>query len=250
MIPIYICEDQPDFLEKLTELIQRTITIENFHFQIELATQNPEMLIEKLEKQKNFLGIYFLDIDLGKDTMNGFELGKKIRSLDSRGFIIYITTHEELLSETFIHRLETLDFILKDEPDRIKRNIVTSLKTIETRIGIDSNKNREYFAVKNGGRTSYVPLDEIIYFETTAKKHVVAVNTLQGRKEFYDTLEKITERLNDDFIRVHRSFLVNSQHISGYNHKLRELVLSQNHTCDIARGKLKEINHILTGLSF
>ena len=45
----------------------------------------------------NTVGIYFLDVDL-KCSMNGIRLGEKIRELDTRGFIIFTTTHLDVVS--------------------------------------------------------------------------------------------------------------------------------------------------------
>lgn len=110
MVPIYICEDQPEILNQLEESIRNIIMIEEFDSKVVLATKSPEELLQCLKNQRT-KGIYFLDIEFPKESINGFELGKEIRKLDSRGFLIYITTHNELLPEIFSYQLEALDYM-------------------------------------------------------------------------------------------------------------------------------------------
>lgn len=194
------------------------MVINDFHFKIKLATHNPEELYEIVAKAPQ-QGIYFLDVDLGEDVMNGFELGKRIRAIDSRGFIIYVTTHDELLPETFKYRLEALDYIVKDEPEKLNASITACLEAINKRMASDLRENREYFSVEKGARITYVPVEEIVYFETTAKKHVIAVVTKNDVIEFYGNLFEVEGKLGKGFLRVHRSYLVNSIHIKFCDHK-------------------------------
>lgn len=236
MIPIYFCDDHRPILLELTEIVTRSLQIHELDFHIRLATEQPEELLKAIDREQ---GIYFLDVDLGPHTMNGFELGKHIRALDPRGFIIYITTHEELLAETFKYRLEAMDYIFKDQPDKMIPQISACLTQISVLLKNDQRDERPHFKVVQGNRTTFVPLDDIIYFETTERKHVIRLIHLDGHQEFYGNLTDISKTLAKNFLRVHRSFLVNRTHISGYDRKSNTLSLSQQHHCFIARNKLK-----------
>ena len=57
--------------------------------EIILSTSNPYELLDTIEN-KDYTGIYFLDIDLNSN-INGIDLAKKIRCYDPRGFIIFVT---------------------------------------------------------------------------------------------------------------------------------------------------------------
>lgn len=244
MIPIYLCDDQESILSELKELIDRIIMIHDLPFRIELATTDPDELLRHLQ-QAPAQGIYFLDVDLGLNKMNGFELGQKIREVDSRGFLIYVTTHEELLSETFKHRLEALDYIIKNQVDILNASIFACLSAISQRLANDKRETRQYFRVEKGARTDYVPMEEIIYFETSHKKHVVTLHTKDSTIEFYGSLNEVEEKINQDFFRVHRAFLVNSQHIRSCDYKEKRVYLSAGKNCDIARSKIKQMRQLL-----
>lgn len=75
------------------------------------------------------------------------------------------------------------------------------------------------FTVETREGRTIIPYDKICYFEAREKKIFVR----SGRKEygFYDTVEHLLEVLSDDFIRCHRSFIVNKK-------KVRKVLLSQN----------------------
>jgi two-component system response regulator AgrA len=247
MIPIYICEDQSYMLKEIYKEIEHYCLFHELDFQIQLATVDPDELLDDLSRRKQ-IGIYFLDVDLGKDKINGFELGKKIRELDPRGFIIYITTHEELLAETFRYRLEALDYIAKEDSNEMIQSIQSSLEQINRLLMQDQRKERSHLAVERAGNTTYIPLEKILYLETSSKKHVVNLITTEGSLEFYGSLSDMEKTLDSkQFRRVHRAFLVNTSHIIGFDKKNKTLLLTHKKDCFIARNKMKEVETMLRG---
>lgn len=240
MIPIYLCDDQINFLNEITQIVEKITLINNFNFNIKLVTQNPDELLINLETYPK-QGIYFLDVDLGDTVINGFELGSKIRTLDPRGFIIYVTTHDELLYETFKYRLEALDYIIKDNVEKMWESINSCLSDVNKRLTLDSRDLRQYFAVEKGANTTYVPMEDIIYIKTTPKKHVIALITKDEIIEFYGNLSNIEKKLDKSFLRVHRSFIINTNYIKSCDYRKKILYLNHNKTCDIARNKIKQV---------
>lgn len=243
MVPIYICEDQSEILKQLEKNIRNISMIEEFDFKVVLATKSPEELLRSLQ-EKRTQGIYFLDIEFPRESMNGFELGKEIRKLDSRGFLIYVTTHSELLPETFTHQLEALDYILKDDPSKLNHRIKKALSTIQNLLGNELSEVREIFTVESASRILHIPVDTIEYFETTYKKHNVALITTDQYVEFYGNLTQIEERLPSDFIRTHQSYLVNRSKIQNIDKRSRTILLKNGGTCLVSRNKLKELKQL------
>lgn len=78
---------------------------------------------------------------------------------------------------------------------------------------------REMFIVESGGERSLIDYDRICFFEARDKR--VYLNTESEEYGFYDTLEELTERLGETFLRCHRSFLVNTE-------KIEKILLSRN----------------------
>ena len=110
MLKIFVCEDNIEQKEKLKNIIENIILIENYDMNLELATGDPHKILNYL-KSTETSGIYFLDVDLHCD-INGIQLAEQIRKYDPRGFIIFITTHAEMSYLTFIYKVEAMDYII------------------------------------------------------------------------------------------------------------------------------------------
>lgn len=245
MIPIYICEDDKQMLEFETKVISDYCTFNDCGFQIELSTSNPETLLRHMSDSKRF-GIYFLDVDLNHE-MNGFDLGRKIREIDIQGFIIFVTTHDELLSETFKYRLEAMDYIVKDSPDKMRDKIENALGYISNHLQQDSILDKPFFSVKSFGSLRHIPLDSILYFETGHRKHVVTLHLESETLDFHSSLQEVIDQIDDSFTRVHRSFVVNMNEVVEYNNKESVLIMSNGEKCYVSKRMKKDIVSLLEG---
>ena len=179
--------------------------------QLVLDTGDPYVLLEKLEASRN-TGIYFLDIDLNSD-MNGMKLAQQIRLFDPRGFIIFITAHSELSYMTFQYRVEAMDFVLKDNPAEVKVKIRECLLNAMERYTLQTNKTHKVYTIETGGRKISVDYNDIFFFETSGNIHKVILHAKDRQIEFFSTIKELTNTLGGDFVRCHRSFLVNKKNI-------------------------------------
>ena len=104
--------------------------------------------------------------------------------------------------------------VSREEIDRVIDEFVDSF--LQKFYGDEAD---ERFTVENREGRIQIPYAQIVYFEAREKK--VFVRT--GREEygFYDTLDSLESRLKEEFLRCHRSFLVNKNKIAG-------VYLSQN----------------------
>ncbi len=117
MIDIYICEDNEKQLLAIKQKIENYVAMEQLDMQITVASQKPEDIVQQARHSKN-CGLYFLDIDLKNSEMNGFLMAQEIREIEPRCFIVFVTSHIELCAYTFRYKVEALDFIMKDEPEK------------------------------------------------------------------------------------------------------------------------------------
>lgn len=238
MIPVYICEDNPKINSFIKATIENYCLINELDFEIVLATKDPYAVISKVRKD-NQRSVYFLDVDLQNDKMNGFDLGKEIRKNDTRGFLVYVTTHDEMLIETFKHRLEAMDYIVKDGQDKIEKRIHQCLDIIQDRVQDEEKEERQYFSIKIFSKIMHIPLDEIIFFETSPKKHVICLHTIDQLLEFQGNLQDIDNQLGETFSRVHRSYLVNLEKIKMLDAKENKIIMSNEEACFVSRDKKK-----------
>ena len=134
MLPIYICEDDGAVLAAQKEYLEKQILIEGYDMEVALCSRHPEDILNAVKAAPR-RGIYFLDVELKGEPMDGFSLGQEIRKLDARGFLVYVTSFSDLAFETFRYHLEALDYIVKGNPEKMYGGIRESLAAITERMG-------------------------------------------------------------------------------------------------------------------
>ena len=92
---IAVCDDNTVLLPKLKEIIYDSFSVYTDEFEILIYSSGTLLL--NAHKQEPFQ-IIFLDIDMPK--ISGFDVAKTLRDDFSNCFIIFITSHSELVYES------------------------------------------------------------------------------------------------------------------------------------------------------
>lgn len=229
MLNIFVCEDNPAQRQTIVQIIQNIVLIEELDMRLVLAAGDPYVLLDKVKTSQN-TGIYFLDIDLGC-SMNGLKLAQQIRLFDPRGFIIFITAHSELSYMTFQYRVEAMDFVLKDTPAEAKVKIRECLLNAMERYTLQTNKTNKVYTIETGGRKISVDYDDIFFFETSGNIHKIILHAKDRQIEFSGTMKELADTLDGNFVRCHRSFLVNKNNIKEIDTKNRIIYCTNGETC-------------------
>ena len=169
MLPVYICEDEEKIREIQREYLEKQIMIEAYDMEIALCSGSPWEILEAVKKAPG-RGIYFLDVELKGEDMDGFALGREIRKLDPRGFLVYVTAYGNLAFETFRYHLEALDYIVKESREKMEEGLGKSLLVITQRMRAEQGEHREFFSVKVMDVVKHVPVDEILFLSRRAKR--------------------------------------------------------------------------------
>lgn len=238
MLNILVCEDNDVQRQAIVQIIQNTVLIEELDMQLVMETGNPYKLLDEIRNSQN-TGVYFLDIDLNSD-MNGMKLAQQIRLFDPRGFIIFITAHSELSFMTFQYRVEAMDFVLKDNPAELKVKIRECLLNAMERYMLQTNKTHKVYMIDVGGRKISVDYDEIFFFETSSNIHKVILHAKDRQIEFSGTIKELANALDDNFVRCHRSFLVNKSNIKEVDAKNRIIHFTNGETCLMSTRMMKQ----------
>lgn len=240
MLPVFICEDDEGIRSICEEYIRKQIIIEGYDMEVALSSGCPEEVLGAAAQLAR-RGIYFLDVELKGETMDGFSLGYEIRKIDSRGFIVYVTAFKDLAFETFRYHLEALDYIVKENPEKMLRGISHSLAVINDRMLAEAKDQREFFTVKEMDIVKHVPMDEILFFETSGRTHRIELHGFQDRFDFIGSMRELEKQLGGRFLRVHRAYLVNVEQIREVDLKHRELLMKNGERCLISRNVKGEL---------
>ena len=241
MINIYICEDNENQRQQIVKTIKNYIFIEELAMKISLETGNPYEILKHIDKEQ--VNLYFLDINLGFE-MNGVELANKIREIDARCSIVFITTHAELMSTTFDYGIEALGFILKGDLDIMKRKIVNYLEIANKRLLLNNN-HRKRIIIKVESRNINELLDDIMFFEISrvgSKK--IDMYATNKKLTFSGNLNEI-EKLDQAFFRCSRECLVNINNVKEVNSVTGEIRMVNGECCFANKKGIKQLTKLL-----
>jgi len=233
MLAVFLCEDDLWQRKNIEKIITDHIAHQDYEMELLLSADSPTSLLDYLENGPQENGLYILDVDL-KHQINGIELAAAIREMDRHGKIVFVTIREELAYLTFHHRVEALDYIIKDQDDVAKR--VQECIELAYRRYQEGVLEQPCFQVKTGGTVQKVPLDEIMFFEVhPGRSTKLILHTENGRIEFYASLSAVMEA-SPAFYRTHKSFAVNIKNVRQVN-KIKGVVEMTNGECALVASR-------------
>jgi len=222
MLKIFICEDDQIQKEKLEKIIKDYIMIEELDMKITLSTHDPDIILMKVQEKPQQGSLYFLDVDLNH-KLDGIALATQLRTLDPSGKIVFVTTHGEMALLTFKHKIEALDYIVKDSDlEEVKRKIVKCIKVAHDRQLRSKSLKEDYFIVKTGEKTNFIPLKKIMFFETSNVRNRLVLHLENSKIQFRGTMKDV-ENYNQTFVRVHHSVVANKYNVANIDHKRMEI---------------------------
>lgn len=199
--------------------------------------------IEGLELASKFKPqVIFLDIQM--PGLDGFQLLKQLNYIPH---VVFTTAYQEFAVRAFEEN--AIDYLLKPiEPERLKKcvdrimesNTRISVEDIEATIRkIQSTKVSEIISVKSGDRVIPIRLSEIYFFQ--AEDKLVRIFSSRGNKFLLDSsLNSLEETLPDNFIRIHRSHIVNTSiifELKKYFNSRYLVYLNDNNQTVLTTGK-------------
>lgn len=113
MLKIAICDDEVSMTGILDTMLEK-IAKRNF-IKIETEVFSAGEQLEKEVKRKAYFDLIFLDIEMkGED---GITAARKIREIDRNVLIIYVTSHENYMQESFLVR--PFRFVVKPIEEKV-----------------------------------------------------------------------------------------------------------------------------------
>ena len=164
--------------------------------------------------------IIFLDIEM--PGLTGFELLRKLKVLP---MVIFCTAFEDYSLKAF--ETNSIDYLIKPvKEERLQQTVLkieqlkvnfskeNVFKAINTITETKEKKRITSITVKKKDRIVFVKLEDISHFEATEK--YVTIHTDNGNELVEQSLTQLEEKLLDNFLRVHRSFLINTDYVKDF----------------------------------
>lgn len=244
MLKAYIVDDEPLARDELKYLLLRSK-------QVEILGESDCIDQTLADVQALRPDIIFLDIDL--EGENGLALARQLESLENPPAIIFATAYDEYALQAF--ERAAIDYILKPfEEDRIVKTLkkIAKMKRIggfeanssQSPVGSDLNGKIAVFVDE---RIILLTYSDIVYLESSEGKCTIKTSTQTYKVN--EALVVWEKKLSTaPFIRVHRSYIVNLEHIqeiepwfnSTYN-----LIMKDHSKVPVSRTHVKELKQLI-----
>jgi two-component system LytT family response regulator len=172
--------------------------------------------------EANSVDVIFVDINMPELTGVDF-----VRGLENHHLVIFTTAYSEYAVEGF--KLDAIDYLLKPfnfatfERAANKAHSVAELLALRNEANAEQNipiseqsADRECISIRADHKTTLVRYSNIIYLESAGE--YIRLHLADGTKlvTLFRMKNMETELPAERFIRVHRSYIVNTEHITGY----------------------------------
>lgn len=222
MIKISICEDEKEQQELLKTYIDQIFDGLSIKYKLEVFNSGEELL-ESYPKDANIL---LLDIQMGQ--INGMETARKIRQLDGKVEIIFITSLIEYALDGY--EVRAYRYLIKPvKYENLKENIINCIKEVDI-------KNK-YIMIKEQGNQIKLDINEITYIEV--QRGTITIHTLNEVYKINETMSNIENEIAcSRFFRCHKSFLVNLEHVKSI--KQYVVILENSEEVPVSRYRFKD----------
>ena len=165
--------------------------------------------MEILRRQQ--VDLLFLDIEMPK--LKGLAF---LKALPKTPHVIITTAHREYAYESF--ELEVLDYLLKPISfERFLRSINKFQRLYEPATSHASlpQSATKFIYVKSERKTLKLNEDEISYLE--GMNNYIIIHHRGKAHIVYASINHMLKELGDQFLRIHKSFVINRNHILSYS---------------------------------
>lgn len=190
--------------------------------------------------------LIFLDVQMPK--INGFEL---LELIDNPPAIIFTTAFDEYAIKAF--ESNAIDYLLKPfTKERFNKAVQKFLSNGIVKINTESNLNiqsntQNRIVVKIDGKIKIIPTSELQYIEANGDN--VKIVATDGSYSKNKTMSYFEQQLSaNDFIRIHRSYIVNVSmvtRIDAYDKESHLAVLSTGIQLPVSKTGYQKLKDIL-----
>ena len=210
-------DDEPLALRQIAGYISKIPTLE-------LISTFRSAVVAKEWLKENEVDLIFVDINM--PDMTGVEF---VQTLDSKAMVIFTTAYAEYAIEGF--KLSAIDYLLKpfglNDIVRATEKAQSLYELIQLQERVEKNQEQseevEESAEESGvlsvhadRKTHLVKLSNIVYLESAGE--YVRLHLADGTKlvTLFRLKNMESSLQSAQFMRVHRSYIINLDHVSGY----------------------------------
>ena len=222
-IILYLCDDNQTFVEDIANRIKMILSKDR-DFEI-IKFTNGQSLISQWSKQ--FADVVFLDIDM--PGISGFEAAEKLQSSKKNALIIFVTSHEDMVYQSW--KYQPFWFVRKSHMEDL--NVV--FPRLLAKVDAEYEKENNYFNLQGENCVVELDINSLMYIESY--KHNIIICSKNEKKQVRCKISDAEKQLFPlSIIRVQNGVLVNFRFISKITS--REVILTNGYSINLSRDRI------------
>ena len=197
---IGLVDDRQIDLQKLEAIVSSIDGVE-----IVFATVSAEEAYEQIKNQS----IQLLIADIEMPNLSGYELADIIHTHVLNIAVIFVTASSGYAVHAF--ELNVHDYIMKPYT---KERLIQSVERLKVKLQSAGMTGRIY--IKQKTDIHIIQKKDIIFIERSGRS--TTIHTKNGQVKTYQTLNELEGELRErDFLRSHRSFIINVHYVTNFS---------------------------------
>ncbi len=201
MLTCYVIDDEPHAIKSLVSYIERTPLL-----RLTGTSENPMEALSKFQEENAYPDITFLDIEMPQ--ISGLELSTLLKDKTA---IVFTTAHPDFAITAF--EMDVSDYLLKPISfERFLKCVNKINSRLSERVKNASGDDFFYIQTETKGKLIKINYHDIIYIQS--QQNYLSVVTSDKKHLTYLTLIEMEKKLPSSFIRISKSFIINTDKIS------------------------------------
>lgn len=217
---IAICDDEFPVVTSVAKIVESVIISNNFDAELSLVTTDQKLVYEGIKNHE--IDVLFLDVNFNNCGKNGIEFGIELRKLNKDFKLIFLTSHLDYV--LLAYQCKTFDYIVKpvnaERVDVVFKRLISDISDSE--IGL-LKVNKDYM----------VRTKDILFIERNKSK--ATIYTKDSTYETCYSLNNLQQELPNNFVRVHRSYIVNREQIAKVNKDEKSIYFTESLSCPLGQ---------------
>lgn len=198
MLNIFICDDDRDSADKLADMVSEYCNNRNIQHRLDVFYSGSELLAADTDR----CDLLLCDVDMGSE--NGISIAARIRKTNRNMVLVYVSGYVQYAPAGY--NVKAFAYILKNDLDSLFETTMDSVMKQLNFMGA-------VFSFRYNDEEISLPLQDIYYIESFDK--TADIHTAEKTYSLRSSIGEIARKLADKgFVQIHKSYVVNMQHIS------------------------------------
>lgn len=230
MLNFVICDDNLNILSKLKTMLENIFVNNSFEAKVAFTSDNIDDTLTYIDSNK--VDVLMLDINL-KAVKSGLELAEAVRKKNKDVYLIFTTGHLEYAMVAY--KFKTFDYLAKPITyDRLEDTVKRLFEDI-------NGLPKKYIKIDN--KNTIIDESQVHFIKRDGMKLIF--HTSSRDYDAYSSFAKLEDKLPENFVRCHKSFVVNLDNVKNMDPVTSTVYLNDDSSCSIGPKYKQELMEVI-----